>query len=375
MQRILFVLDTLMAGGVENQMTALITGLDRSRFAPHVMCLYSARAGRSTHFLPRLEAAEIPVHLLDLALSPGGKAAALRHLITALYRQNIDLLHTSNYHGNILAGYARLLRPWTKLVVSVNLENTPRMRRNQQVSWRIADRVLCISPHLVEEVHRQGKISRHKLAFLPNGLDYDAFAHNPRPGYRETIAPNASGVFVCLSRIVKRKAPDLIVEAFALLQRDHQLPPDVRAFIVGEVEHAEVQARMAALIAEHQLDEVIIQHERTSQPAAYYHAADYTISPAHSGEGLPNVLLESMAAGKPVIVSEAANRAGVITHGQTGWVFRTGDAAHLAQTIRAALATPPDQRQQMQAACRAKAQEFTMQKMVQRHEQVYDALL
>lgn len=68
MPRILYVTDSLMPGGIESQLTDLITRLDRTRFEPHVLCLYGPRV-RSLHFAPQIRAASVPITTLDLGWS------------------------------------------------------------------------------------------------------------------------------------------------------------------------------------------------------------------------------------------------------------------------------------------------------------------
>ena len=65
MIRIVYITDTLMAGGVERQLVELVTRLDRNIFEPHIVCIYGRRAGRSSHFVRNLVEAHIPVSILD----------------------------------------------------------------------------------------------------------------------------------------------------------------------------------------------------------------------------------------------------------------------------------------------------------------------
>jgi glycosyltransferase involved in cell wall biosynthesis len=87
-------------------------------------------------------------------------------------------------------------------------------------------------------------------------------------------------------------------------------------------------------------------------------------------EGLPNVILESLATGRPVLLSEAANAASVIEDGRTGWIVRTGDVEQLAQALARALVQP----EALRANCIAAAQPFAMETMVASYSALYERL-
>lgn len=371
--RILYVLDHLVAGGIERQTTALITGLDRTRFEPRVLCLYGERAGDSLHFAPYLRAADVPLHILDLTYSPQSKLIAYLNIIRAAWRWHPHIIHTINYHSSIFIGWARpFLPPGTQVIVSVRAENTPKQIRNQRLSWRVARSIICNSPHLVTELTEQASISPDKITMIPNGLQVERFAHLANPQLRQEIAPGADYVLLMVTRISARKVPQLLPQALGMLKAQGRLPGNLRAVIVGEREDAQTQQAVDQAVSQHQLEQIVTQYPQTDHIQDYYHAADVTLLLSLWGEGLPNVVLESLAVGRPVIISEAANRAGIVEHGVTGWIVRTGDVAHLAETLDRVLHLPVDELQRMQMDCRAVAGQYTMEHMILNHQLIYD---
>ena len=142
---------------------------------------------------------------------------------------------------------------------------------------------------------------------------------------------------------------------------------------MGERESVVQQDRLEAAISHYGLSATVEQFPQTSQPQTFYHAADFTVL-ASLWEGLPNVALESLAAGRPVIISEAANAAEVITQGVTGWIVKTGDVESLANAIRIALNTSPEAMSTMRIACVSRAGDFAMAKMVAAYESLYERL-
>jgi glycosyltransferase involved in cell wall biosynthesis len=113
----------------------------------------------------------------------------------------------------------------------------------------------------------------------------------------------------------------------------------------------------------------------TSEVESVYHALDVLVLPSKY-EGFPNTVLEAMACGVPVIVSQAANAAGVVVEGETGWIFPTGDALALSRRLESALTIATDVRQRLGNFARARVeQHYSLQVMVDRYRQLYVELM
>jgi len=84
------------------------------------------------------------------------------------------------------------------------------------------------------------------------------------------------------------------------------------------------------------------------------------------------VMLESLAAGRPVIISEEANAAGTIEHGVTGWVVRTDDLEHFADTLELVLALSDAALAHMRESCVQRAQSYSVERLVERYIDVYE---
>ena len=101
-----------------------------------------------------------------------------------------------------------------------------------------------------------------------------------------------------------------------------------------------------------------------------YNLCDLTILPSFH-EGLPNVVLESMACGTPVIVTDVSDNARVVIDGSTGHVVPSDDADMLADRI-VSLAKNENQRSAFSSASRKKAvEDFSLEVMAKRAESIY----
>lgn len=151
---------------------------------------------------------------------------------------------------------------------------------------RRAQRVICLTGAMREEVVTRFRVPRGRVRVVPNGVDRGVPA--PRP---EARAPRE---LLFVGRLVEQKNVLALVEAMA------ELPRDVTLRIVGDGELAPaVEARIRAL----GLTNVRLEG-RMDQPelAAAYRRATALLMPS-THEGMPLVLLEALAAGVPVVCS------------------------------------------------------------------------
>ncbi len=356
MLRVLYCTDFLSIGGVESQLVELVTRLDQVE--AQVICLYADKWDREQHFA----LADNPVQVLDLGVGPQAKLAGVLAIIRHTWRFRPQIVHAVNYHSNLLSRLARpFMPPRTCLIGAVRVQYTSKQLRYERWSHRLCWRIVCNSPHLQRQLIEH--ISPQKVIMIPNGVDLQRFAesHPRQTGGEECV-------FLSIGRISEQKAQHLIIEALLLMKSARRLSRDMRVLVIGVIEDTWVQSRIDVAMPE--LEAVLFQQAATDKPEIYYRAADVVLLPSLY-EGLPNVALESLAMGRPIILSEKANAAGIITDGVEGWVVRTGDVSHLAETMMSVAALPRTHLAAMGESCRRRAQDFAMSRMIQRYQQLY----
>ncbi len=373
MQRILYVTDSLMAGGVEHQLVELVTRLDRQRFEPFVVCLYGERAGRSLHFMETLRRQNIPVFVLDLDWSRRDKLIGLVMLMRLVWRIRPHIVQAVNYHSNLLMCLARPALPGSlKLIRCVYMVYTPKQLLYDRLSRWLCSAVVCNSPQILRQLNANRLACR--MVMIPNGIDLERFVCHPDAELRARAAPQARRVLLFMGRMAEVKALPSVVQALGILKERKGLPPGVAFWIVGEFEDETVQVEINRLVEYFDLFDVVFQFPPTQTPEAYYAAADVTVLVSRS-EGLPNAVLELLAAGRPVIVSDAANASGVIQPGVTGWVVPAGDVSQLADTLSMVLVMSDAELGAMRPACQRAAAPFAVENMVRCFEALYCSLM
>jgi glycosyltransferase involved in cell wall biosynthesis len=374
MIRILYVADSLMAGGIESQLVELVLGLDRTQFEPHVLSLYGPRA-RDLHYAPQLRSASVPLILPDLGWTPSDKLEGIAAIVRAARALCPDCIQAEGYHANLLARLARPFLPLrTRLIGTLRGIHTAKQMRYEQLSAWMCARIVTNAPHLKADLVRRGHVSAAKIVCIPNGIAVEHYAQPHDPGLRERIAPDARLVLVSLGRISFEKNMHWVVQALGVLRQKGRLDEGMRLFIIGPRQDPRAQAALEAAIQEGGLAGVVSQHSASPHPEDYYHACNAVVLFSPS-EGLPNVAIEALAAGRPVVISAAANAAGVIEDGTSGWVVPTGDVAGLADTLCSIGSLSDAAWGQMRAACRQRAEYYSAANLVRRYTSFYEALL
>lgn len=372
--RILVCLDSLSSGGAQRQTVELVKRLDRRQFSPRLISLHGQSMGLSRHFAPEIVAADIPLRELDRRWQGSEIPGLIRGIHAEVGDFRPHLVHSVSHHSNHLTRVVRLLPgPRFRLLTAVRTEYNARQLRNERWGQRLSHQVVCNSPSMATRLRDVARIPPSRVRYIPNGLDASFFAVSPDPGLRERLSPGRRRVVVMMARISEQKAPELLPLAVAELQKSGRLPPETVFWIVGERDSAAAQARLDDAIRSHRLENLVLQFPATDQPAAFYHAADFTVL-ASLWEGTPNSVLESLAAGRPALVSTAANTAGVIRPGTDGWEVQTGDVAALSEGLADALRLSDADLQALAPACRARAAEFDLPTMVSRYAALYEEL-
>lgn len=188
-------------------------------------------------------------------------------------------------------------------------------------------------------------IAGSRIQVLRNGADLDLFAPGDRDLARRELGLDVdAAVVLSVGWLIPRKGHDLVIHAVAAL-------PDVTLVIVGEGPEAAALKRLAEQLGSS--DRVrFLGSMPQGRLAAVYNAADVLVL-ASSREGLPNVLLEALACGTPVVATAVWGASEVVAAPVAGRLVEERSPEALGGAIRALLADPP-----ARAAVRAYAQRF-----------------
>jgi colanic acid/amylovoran biosynthesis glycosyltransferase len=221
-----------------------------------------------------------------------------------------------------------------------------------------AEFIATDGPHLIPQVVLEAGLSRERVMPTFIGLDLERF----RDVGRRTFTPGQLHV-VTVARLARCKGHGHAMRAVRqALDHDY----DVRYSIAGSgPDRAEIEAEIEQLgLAGHV---TLLGTRSEPEIIALLQEADvFVLASVGQGEAWPNVVMEAMACGLPVVCSNIGSTAHMITHGVDGLLIEQGDERALAEALKS-LAEDIDERRRLgEAARRRAAQEFDLHQSVQR---------
>lgn len=199
---------------------------------------------------------------------------------------------------------------------------------------------------------------------IPNGIAPDYFGSaniTPLPQYTDG---KLNVLFV--GRMEKRKGLRYLLRSWGAISRQY---PETRLIVVGE---GDLRDECERYVAENHLANVVfVGFVTNAELPRYYRTAHIFCAPSTGFESQGIVLLEAMAAGRPIVASSIAGYASVITDGEQGWLVPPGDSISLAVAIGSLLGNEA-LRDRMGNAGRQTAQTYAWDKVASRVLSYYE---
>ena len=368
--RVLQLITSLERGGAENHLLALLTHADRQAFALETAVLWG-----EGELVPIFRQASIPVHLLRSRTK--FDPLALARLVKLLREGDFDILHSHLFRADIYAGLAvAQLGEHRPLVVSTR-HNDDRFFLNPFVGlihYMVSaqqDLIIAISDHIARFTVARGVRDPGRVRRVYHGLEPPVTRALEREGQRirAELGVGADDFLVGnVGRLALQKGQRHLIAAMPLLL---QHVPRAHAVIAGGGDLEEYLRDLAdeTGVAER----VHVLGPRKDVPALM-HAIDVFAMPS-IWEGFGLVLLEAMAAAKPIVASRVATIPEVVVDGETGVLVPPGNPQALADAL-AQLAHQPALAQQLgQAGQERLRRRFSVEKMVGDTESLYRELI
>ncbi len=286
--RVLFVITELHTGGAENAMAEIACGLREKAHDVQVVCLF----GDKGEIPRRLRAAGIPVHSLGIHRS--AQVYKARRMAAIVREAKPDIIHTWLFHANVLG---RLVLPEdVPLLCSLRVVE-PRKSHimADRLTRRRVERYLCVSDDVRTFAVSQLAVPPERVHVIENGIDIQRF-ESSRTAPRTFEAING----LTIARVTEQKGIDILLRALATLPAMGSW----RWTFVGAQPEPVYQKKLQELAAQLAITDHITWTGAATRDeiTAYFAAANLFALPSR-WEGQANVVLESMAAGVPVLTS------------------------------------------------------------------------
>ncbi len=282
---------------------------------------------------------------------------------------DFDLIDAHYYYPDGVA--AAMLGAWfgkpvaiTARGTDINLIPEHRMPR-LMIQWaaRRASASIGVSSALVDRMRSLG-MQADRLHVMRNGVDLHRFVPLPPSATRRELGLEGSPLLMCVGNVHAHKGQGLAVQALALLRARHA---QARLVIVGDGpdrESVQRQAQAAGVAGAVHFAGAVPNAEL----ARWYSAADVLLLPS-GREGWPNVLLEAMACGTPVVASRVGGVPEIVTTLQAGRVVDDRTPAAFAAAVHDLLSSGIDR-----SSVRRYAEGFSWERTSQDQVRLFSAL-
>ena len=371
---VVLVIDNLEYGGAQRQVVELANHIDPSRFDIHICSL-----SKYVPLAERMVDRERRLHIItkrwkyDVTVVP--------RLAMLLHRLKADIVHGYLFAAEIAVRLAgRLAR--TPLIFGSERNTDYFLKRRQLLTYRLTRDCMDL---LVANSHAGAQFDCRLLGYCPsqcrvihNGVDTQRFRPHDEQALRCELGIKDQELVVGMFASFKKQKNHQLL--FRATRRVLQRLPQTRLLLVGDELHGGMYGSdnykrdMDRLGDELAIRERCLFLGNRRDVERLYCVCDLTVLPSLF-EGTPNVALESMACGVPVIATQVSDNELIIPDGRAGYLITLGDEIALTEKI-CQLLEDSSRRLQMGREARAWVEEqFSLARLVEKTARVYqDAL-
>lgn len=331
--RVLPVIDTLRVGGPGKGLISLIVALRDSVEFPGVVTFRGGTEAQSD-FSRALSAAGIAEIAVDESVgAPWRSLAGLRHVIEG---HRPDIVQTHGYKANFFlalealrAGTARDWR-WVSWVHGYTAENPKVLFFNKLEHWSAprSDLTIFVSRSLKDVV----RMTPRKWEVVPNGIDstYEQVSSIDVAEVTRQLDAAGTKIILVVGRYSHEKGQDRIPGIAAKLGARRN---DFRFILVGE---GPAEEDLRTLIEREGVGDLVELHPFVSDIRPYYRAATLCVLPSRR-EGMPNVVLEALLMGCPLVSMDVGGVKEIVSPGVEALVVPQDDVDSVVRAIESVL--------------------------------------
>jgi len=368
------VVDDLGYGGAERQVVELANNMDRSLFDVHVCAL-------SNHVPLSKNLKDSPCRLHRIPKKNRIDITIVPRLAYLLWKLRADIVHGYLFSAEIASRLAGRLAG-TKLVVGSERNANRAIRKSNVLVYRLTRRCVdIIVANSNAGAESNGRIFNRPTSdyrVVHNGVDTELFRPVDGTTIRQDLEmPLQYSVIGVFANFKKQKNHSMLFRAF---KRVLESLPEARLVLIGD---QPVDSRGRLNTYEAQLDRLVddlgirrrcifLGHREDVEHL--YPACDITVLPSLH-EGTPNVLLESMACGVPVVTTNVCDNAYVVKDGETGFLVELDDIERMAESLQTLLVDDAMRQKMGQKGRDWVLAEFSSRRLAEKMEVVYMELL
>jgi len=368
--KILHLITTLAGGGAEFHLLTLCRYQKKHGMEVVVACLSEfGKDGRSL----RRDFENEGIRVIRLGDGHRFELRSFSRIVRLVETEQPNIFHTHLPRADLTGALARFLNPSVAWVCSLHAIYSDDWSGRWSLPllrflWNRADAIICIS-HAVSDWLIEGGMPADRAKVIYYGIEPDKFSQ-PRVDLRKEWALNGSAIIGSIGRLEPRKGHDCLIEAMAILVKRL---PNVLLLIAGHDSWG-YGVNLGRRIDELGLKDRVRLIGFQDDVVSFLNTLD-VFALATNSEGFGQVVIEAMAAGKPVVTSKIAPLTEIVADGETGLLVESRSPQSFASAI-AQLLIDPMERHRMGARGRERVtKSFTAERMTQETLLLYENLL
>lgn len=362
---ILHIIPKLSVGGVENMLYKVVTKYNRERFNPVVCCI-----GKGGEIADKIQKEGIKVYILHRMRRNSFDLNAVKDIYRLIKKENIHILRTHQFHGNLYGRIAGVIAGVKIMVPSFhNVYRSPgkpkfiRCLLNHFLS-KFSYKLVAVSESIARDIMRYDRVGAEKIKVINNGVELRRFdlKISKEEARSKLNLPDSLVIIGTVGRLHKQKGHKFLIESVSYLN-------DILLAIAGEGELKEELKKEAERLG------VNCRFMGSLDPhevPIFLRAIDIFCFPS-LWEGFPSSLVEAMASGLPVIASDIPPIKEILDN--SGILVPPGDSEKLGQALQTLIEEDPSLRKLLGTKAKERANLFSIERTVSSYESLFDEAL
>ncbi len=359
----------LITAGAQKALLRLLIHTDRDKFQPRVIALRNGDTPIAAQLI------DLGIEVIDLQMLPKWRVGRLMRLAQELRTNRPDILHCWMIHSNIIGRLIGRMTRVPKIVVSRRSDKNGSRWATVLNRWLVnwSDGMIAVSESTKAAELAETGIDSARVTVVPNGIDASMFENKPSAADRQQLRDslgydNETILIGSVGRLTEAKGyPDLL-NAFKTVSATL---PQARLLIAGK---GHLEAALKAQAKQLGIGERVQFPGVRSDIPQLLDALDLFAFSSH-WEGMPNALMEAMAAGLPCVATAVSAAPELIDNGLHGILVPPKQPAKLAEAILKIANDGPLGDRLGQAAQQRILSEFTLANTAQKTVAVYEAVI
>jgi glycosyltransferase involved in cell wall biosynthesis len=231
----------------------------------------------------------------------------------------------------------------------------------------LCDSIMTTGEFIKEQIVRELKIDPRKIRSIPTGIDIDRFSSGDGARVRDELGIGKNDAVLGTAAAIRSwKGHEYLLEAMPLITKEF---PDVKLILAGD---GPIMYLIQKRISELGLKKSVFLLGHREDVPAVINAFDISVLASYASEGIPQFVLQSMAAGKPVIGTAVGGIPEVVKDGVNGIIVPPRDSEAIARAVKTLLSDPDKARRMGRAGYEMAARGHTLERMLDDIEELYE---